>query len=47
MTVRRLNGVPPFPLEAIQADALPELTSNILNNADQRALWQDDRWSEG
>ena len=47
MTVRRLNGVPPVPLEAIQADALPELTSNILNNADQRSLWQDDRWGEG
>lgn len=47
MTVRRLNEVPPFPLESIHADALPELTSNILNNADQRAIWQDDRWSEG
>ena len=47
MTVRRLNGVPPFPLQAIQTDALPVLTSNILNNADQRSLWQDDRWGEG
>ncbi len=46
MTVRRLNGLPPFPLEAIQADALQELASNILNNADQRTLWQDDRWSK-
>ena len=47
MAVRRLNRVPPFPLQEIKADALPELAQNVLNNADQRALWQDDRWSEG
>ena len=46
MTVRRLNGVPPFPLEAIQTHALPELASNLLDNPDQRALWQDDRWND-
>ena len=46
MTVRRLNGVQPFPLEAIQNHALPELTRNVLDNPDQQALWQDDRWSE-
>ena len=34
-----------FPLEAIKAYALPELSRNLLENADQRALWQDDRWS--
>jgi len=44
MKVRRLNAVKPFPMEAIQAYALPELSRNLLDNADQRALWQDDRW---
>ena len=44
MTVRRLNGIEPFPIEAIKEHALPELTSNLLNNPDQKALWQDDRW---
>ena len=44
MAVRVLNHVKPFPLEAIQAHALPKLTRNLLDNPDQRALWQDDRW---
>ena len=44
MAVRVLNQVKPFPLEAIKAHALPELSRNLLENADQRALWQDDRW---
>ena len=46
MTVRRLNGVSPFPLEKIRAHALPELARNLLDNPDQQALWQDDRWSD-
>ena len=46
MTVRRLNGVQPFPLESIQKHALPELARNLLNNPDQRALWKDDRWDD-
>ena len=46
MNVRRLNKVAPFPLEAIHAHALPALSQNLLNNPDQRALWQDDRWCE-
>ena len=46
MAVRVLNQVKPFPLEAIQAHALPELSRNLLENADQRALWQDDRWRD-
>ena len=45
MTVRRLNGVKPFPIEAIRSHALPELARNLLDNPDQKALWQDDRWS--
>ena len=45
MTVRQLNGVKPFPIEAIRSHALPELARNLLDNPDQRALWQDDRWS--
>ena len=45
MTVRRLNGVDPFPLEAIANHALPQLVRNLLDNPDQRALWQDDRWN--
>ena len=45
MTVRRLNGVQPFPIEAIRSHALPELASNLLDNPDLKALWQDDRWS--
>jgi len=45
MTVRRLNGVKPFPIEAIRAHALPELAGNLLDNPDQKAVWQDDRWS--
>ena len=45
MTVRHLNGVHPFPLEAIRNHALPQLARNLLDNPDQRALWQDDRWS--
>jgi len=44
MTVRRLNRVKPFPMEAIRPHALPELARNLLDNPDQRALWQDDRW---
>ena len=46
MTVRRLNGVKPFPIEAIQAHALPQLARNLLYNTDQRAMWQDDRWND-
>lgn len=46
MTVRRLNGVTPFPVEAIRTHALPELARNLLDNPDQRALWQDDRWND-
>ena len=46
MNVRRLNKVAPFPLEATHDHALPELSQNLLNNPDQRALWQDDRWGE-
>jgi len=46
MAVRRLNDVQPFPLEAIQNYALPELARNLLDNPDQRALWQDDRWND-
>ena len=44
MAVRRLNGIKPFPVEAIRTHALPELARNLLDNADQKALWQDDRW---
>ena len=46
MTVRRLNGVRPFPLEAVKQHALPQLAHNLLDNPEQRALWTDDRWSE-
>ena len=46
MTVRRLNQVMPFPIEAIRHHALPELTKNVLDDPDQRALWQDDRWND-
>ena len=45
MTVRRLNGVTPFPVEAIRTHALPELARNLLDNPDQRAIWHDDRWN--
>ena len=34
MTVRRLNEVDPFPLEAIANHALPQLAGNLLNNPD-------------
>ena len=40
MTVRRLNGIRPFPLEDIQTHALPELASNLLGNPEQRAIWR-------
>ena len=46
MTVRRLNEVRPFAIEEIRAHTLPELARNLLDNPDQRALWQDDRWSD-
>ena len=46
MAVRRLNGIQPFPIEDIQAHALPELTQNLLDNPDQRAIWHDSRWSK-
>ena len=46
MTVRRLNQVMPFPIEAIRHHALPELTRNVLDHPEQRALWQDDRWND-
>ena len=46
MTVRRLNGVTPFPMEAIRTHALPELARNLLDNSDQQALWHDDRWND-
>lgn len=45
MQVRTLNQVTPFPLEAIRAHALPELSSNLLNDPAQRELWTDDRWT--
>lgn len=44
MNVRRLNGTEPFPLDAIRANALPDLAKNILNDPVQNALWRDDRW---
>ena len=44
MRVRALNQVTPFPLETIRAHALPELSSNLLNDPAQRELWTDDRW---
>ena len=44
MRVRALNQVTPFSLETIRAHALPELSSNLLNDPAQRALWTDDRW---
>ena len=46
MTVRRLNGVKPFSVEAIRTHAVPELARNLLDNPDQRALWHDDRWND-
>ena len=45
MRVRALNQVTPFSLETIRAHALPELSSNLLNDQAQRALWTDDRWT--
>ena len=45
MQVRKQNNVPPFPIEAIRAYALPELCHNILEDPEQRALWTDDRWN--
>ena len=45
MQVRLLNQVTPFPLEAIRAHALPDLSSKLLNDPSQRALWTDDRWT--
>lgn len=46
MRVRELNDVRPFPLNAIEGHALPQLCRNLLENPDQRALWSDDRWSD-
>ena len=46
MTVRRLNEVKPFSVEAIRTHALPELARNLLDNTDQKALWHDDRWND-
>ena len=46
MQVRIDNNVCPFPIDAITAHALPELSRNVLENPEQRALWTDDRWSE-
>ena len=46
MRVRELNDVRPFPLDAIRDHALPALCQNLLEDRDQRALWNDDRWSE-
>ena len=46
MQVRELNDVRPFPLDAVRDHALPELCRNLLENPDQRALWNDDRWSD-
>ena len=46
MQVRIDNNVCPFPIDAISAHALPELSRNVLENPEQRALWIDDRWSE-
>ena len=44
MQLRIQNNVQPFPIEAITAHALPELSRNVLENPEQRALWTDDRW---
>lgn len=44
MQVRRTHAVPPFPLEAIRAHALPELAHNLLDDPTNRSLWADDRW---
>ena len=44
MKVRRLNGLAPFALEAVQDHAIPELSHNLLSRDDQKALWTDDRW---
>ena len=46
MRVRELNDVQPFPLDAIRDHALPALCQNLLEDPDQRALWNDDRWSD-
>jgi len=45
MTVRRINDLTPFPLEAIKDHAVPELSHNLLTRDDQQALWRDDRWN--
>ena len=44
MAIRIKNNIPPFSLEEIKYYALPELSSAILNNEQQRLLWNDDRW---
>jgi glycosyltransferase involved in cell wall biosynthesis len=44
MKVRRNNGIPPFPLEAIAAEALPELWATIAGDPAAQRLWRDDRW---
>ena len=45
MKVRISNNVAPFHLEMITNFALPELSTSILENEQQRALWNDDRWN--
>ena len=44
MAVRIKNNIQPFSLKEIENYALPELSSAILNNEQQRLLWSDDRW---
>tara|TARA_B100000674_G_scaffold369779_1_gene312149 strand:- start:12 stop:833 length:822 start_codon:yes stop_codon:yes gene_type:complete len=44
MAIRIKNNIQPFSLEEIKYYALPELSSAILNNKQQRLLWSDDRW---
>ncbi len=44
MNVRRNNGIPPFPLESIANDALPELWAAIAADPAAQQLWRDDRW---
>ena len=45
MKVRVSNNVEPFHLEMITKYALPELSRSILDDEQQRALWNDDRWN--
>ena len=44
MQIRIKNGIKPFAIEEIAGLALPELSSNLLENPKQKSLWIDDRW---